>query len=251
MMHALLLSAAAGLSTGLGGLIVFFLRRPSQRVMSFSLGFAGGVMITVSLSDLLPQVTALYAASMGRAKAGFCAASLCGLGMAAAALIGALVPEHTGTADGQEQRVYRTAFVTTFSVMLHNLPEGILTLFTSYADPSLGVLLTFAVALHNIPEGIAVAVPVYCASRSRVKAAVYAFLSGAAEPAGALLAFFCLRTLLTPLFLNGLIALISGVMLWVSAAELVPQSFSFGKSGTAACGISAGVLVMSVGICLV
>ncbi len=251
MIQALMLSAAAGLSTGLGGLIVWFLRRPSARVMSFSLGFAGGVMTTVSLSDLLPQAVTMYAQTMSRAKAGFCTASLCGMGMLVAWLLGRLLPERADAGNADEQRVYRTAFVTAACVLAHNLPEGVLTLFTSYADPRLGMMLTAAVALHNIPEGIAVAVPVYCASHSRLRAAGYAFLSGAAEPAGALAAFFLLRGLLTPLFLNGLIALIAGVMLWVSAAELFPAGVLCKESGAAACGISAGVLVMSIGICLV
>ena len=134
--------------------------------------------------------------------------------------------------------------------MLHNLPEGILTLFTSYASPALGITLTLAIALHNIPEGVAISVPVYYATGSRVRAVLYALFSGLAEPAGALLAFCLLRGFFSPLFLNGLIATVAGIMIYVSISELVPEGFSYGKRGHAVAGLAVGVLTMSIGICL-
>ena len=45
--RALLLSLAAGLSTLLGALVVFAARRRSEKLLAFSLGFAGGVMLAV------------------------------------------------------------------------------------------------------------------------------------------------------------------------------------------------------------
>ena len=48
--RALLLSFAAGLSTLLGALVVFFTKTKSQKLLAISLGFAAGVMLSVSLS---------------------------------------------------------------------------------------------------------------------------------------------------------------------------------------------------------
>ena len=75
--------------------------------------------------------------------------------------------------------------------------------------------------------------PVYYATRTdRVRGALYALLSGLAEPAGALLAFFLLRSfVISPLFLNGLIATIAGIMIYVSISELIPEGFSYGRRG--------------------
>ena len=145
----------------------------------------------------------------------------------------------------------RSALVTTAAIVLHNLPEGILTLFTSYASPALGITLTLAIALHNIPEGVAISVPVYYATGSRVRAVLYALFSGLAEPAGALLAFCLLRGFFSPLFLNGLIATVAGVMIYVSISELIPEGFSYGRRSYTVGGLVAGILAMSVGIYLV
>ena len=227
MLFALTLTTLAGLSTGLGGLVVLLFKRPRARMMAFSMGFAGGVMLTVSLSDMLPHTVdekELAARPDGHAARGTPAINP-----------GAL----------------RSAMVTTAAIVLHNLPEGILTLFTSYASPTLGATLTLAIALHNIPEGIAISVPVYYATNSRVRGALYALLSGLAEPAGALLAFFLLRSFISPLFLNGLIATIAGIMIYVSISELIPEGFSYGRRGYTVGGLVAGILAMSVGIYLV
>ena len=297
MLFALTLTTLAGLSTGLGGLVVFLVRRPRQRTMAFSLGFAGGVMITVSLSDMLPHAVGTYTETMGRFPAALAAVSLCAAGMMIALLLERCVPDeaelaarHAGSArDGKSGRggaagtgstweggrgaghaggirgtgslqesghgagsagALRSALVTTAAIVLHNLPEGILTLFTSYASPALGITLTLAIALHNIPEGVAISVPVYYATGSRVRAVLYALFSGLAEPAGALLAFCLLRGFFSPLFLNGLIATVAGIMIYVSISELVPEGFSDGKRGHAVAGLAVGVLTMSIGICL-
>ena len=193
-MHmALLLTTLAGLSTGLGGLVVWLMRTPGSRIMALSQGFAAGVMMTVSLSEMLPSAVEAYAAS-GAAPVGAAlrCASLCAAGMLAALLLEKSLPEDEALAQrlsvpGKTRAAaLRGALATTAAIVLHNLPEGILTLFTNAADSALGPSLALAIALHNIPEGIAVAVPVYYATHSRAKSLLFALGSGLAEPAGAL-----------------------------------------------------------------
>ena len=54
----------------------------------------------------------------------------------------------------------------------------------------MGVPLAFAIAAHNIPEGIAVASPIYHATGSKWQAFKWSLISGACEPAGAILIGF-------------------------------------------------------------
>lgn len=55
----IVLTTLAGLSTGLGGLLAV-LCPPSERLLAASAGFAGGVMLTASLADLMPEALAFY-----------------------------------------------------------------------------------------------------------------------------------------------------------------------------------------------
>lgn len=255
MLFAFTLSLAAGLSTALGGLVILFCKKIGSKLMGFSLGFAAGVMITVSLADMLPHCVHTYAESVPVQKAGFFTASLIVCGMIIAFLLEKCIPEEKELAankiDAARASALRSAIVTTVAIVLHNLPEGILTLFTSYASPSLGIGMALAIAMHNIPEGIAIAVPVYYATQSKGKAFLYTFLSGIAEPFGAVLAFYVLKGFITAAFLNGLVAIIAGIMCFVSISELIPESLSYGKRGYSVLGISVGIVAMSIGIYLI
>ena len=75
---------------------------------------------------------------------------------------------------------------TSIAIALHKLPEGFITYATNHANPSLGFAVFMALFIHNITEGFAMALPLYLALGSRVKAMVWAsLLGGISQPAGA------------------------------------------------------------------
>ena len=245
MLLPLLMTTIAGLSTGLGGLIAA-LFRPTPRLMAFCGGFAGAVMLTVSLADLAPALLDFYGALLSPFGCGAAAAALLLGGMLAAWLLACALPDEDTLADRFGSRTQgsamRAALVTGAALLLHNLPEGILTLLTNVSDPQLGARTALAIALHNIPEGLAVAVPFACATGSRAKGAVAALVSGLAEPAGVL------APLLTPGLLNGIVAVVAGIMLWVAAAQLLPAAFEPAWRKMGVTGFCVGVLMMILGI---
>lgn len=55
----------AGLSTGIGGLITYFSRKPNARFLSISLGFSAGVMLYVSMVELFAQSKETLSAALG------------------------------------------------------------------------------------------------------------------------------------------------------------------------------------------
>ena len=245
------LTTLAGLSTGLGGVIAA-LFHPTPRLLAFCGGFAGAVMVTVSLADLAPSVMEFYGQSLSMLGCGFAVTGLLLGGMLTALFLGKALPgEETLAArfgSRAQGAAMRTALVTGAALLLHNLPEGILTLVSGVADPSMGARTALAIALHNIPEGLAVAVPFSCATGSRGKGAAAALTSGLAEPAGALLAWLFLRNFVTPGLLNGIVALVAGIMLWVAADQLLPTAFESDNRKTGVVGFAFGTLVMILGI---
>ena len=62
---ALLLTLLAGLSTGLGGVIVLLTKKFSTKTLSLALGFSAGVMLFISLTDLFTEARTGLGAHFG------------------------------------------------------------------------------------------------------------------------------------------------------------------------------------------
>ena len=253
---AFILSAAAGLATGLGGLAALFAKKTNLQFLSASLGFSAGVMIYVSFSELCPAAAEIFSAD-GRAGEWETSAAFFG-GMLAAAFIGRLFPSgnplEAGSSKSPEEKdsrgLMRTGLVSALAICVHNLPEGMATFVSAIRDPSASLPIVFAVAIHNIPEGIAVAAPIYYATGSRKKAFAYALASGVAEPVGALAAYFMLAPLLNGTALGALYSAVAGIMIYISFDELIPSALEHGDRRVSVCGIVAGMLVMAASLAM-
>ena len=100
--RALLLSLAAGLSTLLGALVVFAARRRSEKLLAVSLGFAGGVILAVSFTDLFPTAREHLTASLGGRPGALAAVLSLAAGIGCAAALDHLVPHDAFDADTGE-----------------------------------------------------------------------------------------------------------------------------------------------------
>lgn len=249
---ALLLSALAGLSTTIGSVLALFVRKPGPRLMTVTLGFSGGVMILVSFVELLAH---------GIEAIGFAAANLAFFGgMLVMFLIDALIPHdymaehhHTEVEEADEDaqdpamksRLLKAGLFVALGLGIHNFPEGMASFATALSDPQLGIAIAVAIAIHNIPEGLAVSAPVYAATGSRAKAFWWSFLSGVAEPAGALLAALVLMPFLNVSVLGWLLSAVAGIMVFIAVDELMPISRAYEEEHLSIVGIVAGMAVMS------
>jgi len=122
----------------------------------------------------------------------------------------------------RKTRLYRTGVITAISIALHNFPEGLVTFLAALADWKVGVSIAFAIAMHNIPEGVSISVPYFYASESRWKAFGLAFLSGIAEPIGALIGWAILGSMWGHGVFGFMFGLTAGVMVFISFNQLFP-----------------------------
>ena len=107
-----------------------------------------------------------------------------------------------------------------------------------------------AVAIHNIPEGIAVALPVFHATGNRKQAFWYSAGSGMAEPVGAVLGFFLLKSVLQETAFGVLFGLIAGIMVYIALDELLPTAHEYGDGHKVIWGVVGGMMVMAVSLLL-
>ena len=146
------------------------------------------------------------------------------------------------------RKLYRLGFFTAVAIGIHNFPEGLATFMSAIKDTKLGVAIGIAIAIHNIPEGIAVSIPIFYATGSRKKAFVYSFLSGLAEPLGALIGYIILFQFFNELVFGIVLAAVAGIMVFISLDELLPAAREYGHHHLAAYGLIAGMAIMAVSL---
>lgn len=192
----LLASLAAGVAgTGLGGLLGVFLGYAGRGFLPRVLGFAGGIMVGVSLFDLVPQsFSSLLAGGLKTQTALICLICSVGAGAVAVALaeklsdaimwarhktfaasttkeksvvqtvsplsrravISAIADAQNGTTA---KSMLRTGIIMAIAIALHNFPEGLAIGAAGSAETAGGIAVALTIALHNVPEGMSVAAP--------------------------------------------------------------------------------------------
>lgn len=258
ILYPLLLTLGAGLATGIGSAIAFLTRRTNKRLLSFSLGLSGGVMIYVSFVELFQQSQLTLAAEWGQRPGTAMTVACFFAGILLIGIIDRLVPsvENPHEAHRVEEmaeqprnpKLMRMGLMTALAIAIHNFPEGIATFTTAVDDTTLGVAIAVAIAIHNIPEGIAVSVPVYYATGDRAKAFRLSLLSGVAEPVGALLAWLVLMPFMSPTLMGCILAGVAGIMVFISIDELLPAAREYGEAHISIYGVVTGMAVMAVSL---
>ena len=151
--------------------------------------------------------------------------------------------------NSQQKALHHMGIVVALSLVVHNFPEGIATFTTAMgSNLSTAIPITIAIAIHNIPEGIAVSVPIYHATGNKRKAFWLSFLSGLAEPIGAVAAYLFLMPFWSPLVNGIVLASVAGIMVFISLDELLPIAEKYGEHHLSISGLIAGMVVMAVSL---
>lgn len=261
VLFALGLTLFAGLSTGIGSLMAFTSKSFDKRFLSAVLGFSAGVMIYVSLVEIFPKAKESLSVVFD-AKTGYVYTVIAFFaGIAIIALIDNLVPSYENPHEFQnidqeqkgfieDKKLKRMGLFSALAIGIHNFPEGLATFIGAMEDPTLGISIAVAIAIHNIPEGIAVSTPIYFATGSRKQAFMYSFLSGFAEPIGALLGYFLLMHIFNDAMFGLIFAGVAGIMVYISLDELLPTAEAYGEHHVAILGLIVGMVVMAISLLL-
>jgi len=267
---AFALTLIAGLSTGIGSGIAYFIKKPKLSYLSISLGFSAGVMIYISFVELL-------AAGIEGIGEGWSVAAFF-LGVLFIGVIDQFIPEDSNphefrdledypSADGLATRdqktkangngvidktLMRTGVFTALAIGIHNFPEGLATFGTALNDVQLGAFIALAISIHNIPEGISVSMPIYYATNDKKLAFKYSFVSGLAEPVGAIVGFFILLPFInSEWLLPGLLSFVAGIMIYISLDELLPMAHNYGHSHMVITGTMLGMFIMALSLLMI
>ncbi|MFH1057654.1 MAG: zinc transporter ZupT [Pseudomonadota bacterium] len=257
------LTLLAGLATGIGSALAFFTKRTNTRFLALALGFSAGVMIYVSFVEILRKARDNLVGIMGDPAGSWVTAAAFFGGIAFIAAIDRLVPDIENPHEAHPiedmsnlrkahnmRALLRMGTMSAVAIGIHNFPEGLATFAAALNDPSLGVAIAVAIAIHNIPEGVAVSVPVFYATGNRKRAFTLSFLSGLAEPVGALLGWLILMPFMNGMVFGVLFGAVAGIMVFISLDQLLPTAEKYGEHHLSIYGLVAGMAVMALSLLL-
>lgn len=282
IMFPFILTLFAGLSTGIGSLIAFAAKKTNKRFLSLSLGFSAGVMIYVSMIEIFVKAKDSLITELGEKGGSWATVAAFFGGIFLIAIIDKVIPseenphetksvvadcKHTKgekcencaakedcikeeSDTPQKSKLMRMGVFTALAIAVHNFPEGLATFVSALQDPSIAIPIVAAIAIHNVPEGIAVSVPIYQATGSRKKAFFYSFISGLAEPVGALIGWLILMPVMNDIVFGVIFAGVAGIMVFISVDELLPAAREYGEHHISIYGLIAGMMVMAVSLLL-
>lgn len=242
--RAALIGLLAGvLGTGTGGLLSLFFGLESQARLSFLLAASGGVMISISLVELIPE--AIEVGSKGWAAAGFL------LGTVVLFLLDSILPHaHSARVPAHRGRLYHRERITKFrsvglliglGIAMHNIPEGLAIGATYTHQESLGLGVALIIAVQNIPEGMAMALPLKAGKVRSKNIVLLTIAAGVPMGAGAF-AGAVLGTI-SPIFLSISLGFAAGAMMYVVSDELIPEAHFSSSEHHPTVGLVIGVLV--------
>ena len=220
LINCFMTTLLAGLSTSLG-IIPCLLKNNKEKIISSSLMFSSGVMITLSIFSLIPESFKLLTQTFNKNQAILVTLFLFSLGVFIFKII------NKNSKERNKSTLYNLGILSLFTIIIHNIPEGMATFISYTSNPTIGIKLAIAIALHNIPEGIAIAIPIYYATKDLKKASIYTIISGLSEFIGALITYLFLKDYITPLLQSITLAITAGIMISISISEYIPHSKAY------------------------
>ena len=146
-LYAFLISLMAGLSTLVGCLFIFIKVKNINKFLSISLSFSASVMILISILDLIPE--SFFSLYFNFKFFGILIAII-------SFIFGVLLINISNKfIKKQEEKgssLYKLGILSAIVLIMHNIPEGIITFLTSGNDLELGIKI--AIAINKNPPSI-------------------------------------------------------------------------------------------------
>ena len=254
VLQALLATLFTWALTALEAATVFMAKDVSRKVLDWTLGFAGGVMIAASFWSLLaPAIEMSGGVDLPvwfPAAAGFL------IGGAFLRVVDKILPHlHIGfpveEAEGIKTTWQRSTLLI-LAITLHNIPEGLavgvafgaVVAGLPSATLAAAIALAIGIGIQNFPEGLAVSMPLRREGMSRLRSFWYGQLSGIVEPVAGVIG--AVAVIFARPLLPYALGFAAGAMIFVVVEEVIPESHSGNHGDLATLGAMGGFTVMMV-----
>ena len=234
-----IITILSGLSTTLGIIPCFFKAKNQNKIISTSLAFASGIMLSISLISLIPESSNLLSETFLPIPSFL----ICSIFIISGIFICTIIDDKIDK-KLSSSKLHKLGIISAIVLMLHNIPEGMTTFISTSKNTELGIKLAIAIALHNIPEGISIAIPIYYSTQNKIKALTYTLLAGFSELLGAIISYVFLQKFISNLLLSIILLVTAGIMINISIYEFIPKAFEKEKNKSLTLAFVIGILII-------
>jgi zinc transporter, ZIP family len=215
-MNSLLIILSIALAGPLIGSFLGVCKKYSEKQINLMLVFASGVMVSISIFELLPE-------SFSMTSFNYVLLGLLTGGLLMFLLNKTLPHFHFLKFEQFDKRtvVKKVVLFLFLGISIHNFPEGAAIGIGALANFNFSLVIALAIALHDIPEAICISAPYYFATGKKLKAFFITTLTAIPTVLGFLFSYFFLGDL-SSAWLGGFISFTAGIMIYISFFEIIP-----------------------------
>lgn len=221
----------------------------------FATGMAFVVMMSMILFDIIPEIKENIFAFPEKTKWIF-VFGLTILGILILKILDIFIPHHHHEHKEKEKNIkehnehlFHIGFVTSISLMLHNILEGMSIYATSLTNFKTGILMTLAVSLHNLPLGIEISVGMESADTKKKTKQITMFLLTISSFLGGFF-LFLIKEELPEIILASVICVTFGMLLYIALFELLKEIWMNKKEKYVYYGMIIGILISIIMVVL-
>lgn len=209
--NILIYGLIAGAATILGIYLVLIKENWARKNSIYLISFSAGVLLATAIGHLMPEALELNPNALIWFLVSF---------------IFFYIIEHGiimhSCREGSHCEVHPIDTIALIGIGFHSLLDGIIIGVGFEISFTLGLIATFSVLLHEIPEGISTVSVLLHSGYSKKRAILFSWLVAIATPIGAILSYLIIKNINSSI-LGILIAVAAGSFMYVASADLIPE----------------------------
>lgn len=223
-MYPFILTTIAGFSTMLGLIPIFIKFKNENKLISSACSFASGIMLSISILDLIPESLKYLSKNNNY----IITITISIISITIGTIISYIIDKSIDKVSN-DNNLFKVGILSMIVIILHNIPEGIITYIVSNKNIILGLSICISIAIHNIPEGISIAIPIYYSTNSKTKAILYTLISSLSELFGAIITYLFLSKYMNNYIIGIILSITAGIMIQISINKLFPTGKNYNK----------------------
>lgn len=225
----------------IGSLVVFFIKN-NNKFICLSIGMAFGVMVMLSLTDLIPEVIEHFS-NYNWYITLLITIGLSLVGILLLKMFDIFIPHHDHDEHIDEENLRHIGVVSSIALILHNIIEG-MALYSVFTNSiKVGLLLSLGVGLHNIPLGMIIASAFYKSNKSIKKTLLISLGISISTFIGGI-TMYLLSGLITKTIMGILLGITLGMIIYIALFELLPHIKEEHDKKIPALGIIIGIALI-------